>query len=133
MSMNSTDPIADMLTRIRNAINVRKNEVTLPHSRAKEAVARKLADTNFIDSVAVNGEGVSKTLELKLNPDNANARITEITRMSRPGRRHYARASAIPTVKHGRGLVIVSTSSGIMTGDEAKQKGLGGELICKVY
>lgn len=131
--ITTSDPIADMLTRIRNAINVRQSEVTLPHSKAKEAVARMLADNHFINSVSVSGEGVSKALELVINDASENAKITEIKRLSKPGRRYYSVASKIPTVKRGRGLVIVSTSKGLMTGADAKKAGIGGELICEVY
>lgn len=133
MSTTSTDPIADMLSRIRNAIAVRKNSVSLPHSNVKEAVARLLKDSNFITDVAVEGEGISKSLKLTLNDEDSNARITEIERLSKPGRRHYVNVKEIPTVKRGRGIVIISTSKGMMTGDEAKQQRVGGELICKVY
>lgn len=133
MSTTSTDPIADMLTRIRNAISVRKNEVIMPHSKVKESVARLLKDSKFIDGVHVSDETIGKTLTVVINAPDANARITEIVRISKPGRREYARAEKIPTVKRGRGIVIVSTSKGVMTGAEAKQQGVGGELICKVY
>lgn len=131
--MVSTDPIADMLTRIRNAILVRKNEIGMPHSKAKEAVARLLKDNNFIEDVRVGENGISKTLEVVINSTDDNARITEIVRLSRPGRRQYASVKEIPTVKRGRGIVIVSTSKGVMTGAEAKRNRIGGELICKVY
>ncbi len=133
MSTTTTDPIADMLTRVRNAILVRKYEVVLPHSKVKEAVARLLKDNNFIDDVRVGDANVGKSLTLVLNDEHSNARITEIVRLSKPGRRHYANAKEIPTVKRGRGIVIVSTSKGMMTGDEAKAAKVGGELICKVY
>lgn len=133
MSTTSTDPIADMFTRIRNAIAVRKHEVSLPHSNIKESVARLLKDSNFIDGVSVSDAPVGKTLVVKINDENSNARITEIVRMSKPGRRFYVNAKEIPVVKRGRGLVIVSTSKGIMTGDQAKTEKIGGELICKVY
>jgi small subunit ribosomal protein S8 len=129
----STDPIADMLTRIRNAIGVRKREVTMPHSNAKEAVAKLLKDSGFIDGVHVAGANISKTLTITINDENESARITEIVRLSRPGRRHYAGAKEIPIVKRGRGAVIISTSKGVMTGAEAQKLGVGGELICKVY
>jgi small subunit ribosomal protein S8 len=131
--MTTTDPIADMLTRIRNAILVHKNEVRLPHSNAKEAVAKLLKETNFITGVAVEKAEVGKAMTLTINPENENARITEITRLSKPGRRVYVSNGEIPVVKRGRGIVIVSTSKGMMTGDEAKRQGIGGELICKVY
>jgi small subunit ribosomal protein S8 len=131
--MTSTDPIADMLTRIRNAINVRKNVVSLPHSNVKESVAKLLQSSNFIDAVKVEGEGTTKALVITINAEHTNARITEIERLSKPGRRYYVRSQEIPTVKRGRGVVIVSTSKGMMTGDAAKQAGVGGELICKVF
>ena len=133
MSTTTTDPIADMLTRIRNAIMVRKHEVTLPHSKLKEAVARLLAESNFVDGVEVKDSGVGKALTVKINDENSNARITEIVRVSKPGRRYYVNALEIPTVKRGRGVVILSTSKGLMTGDRAKAEKIGGELICKVY
>lgn len=131
--MTSTDPIADMLTRVRNAMNVRKREVSLPHSKVKESVARLLKDSNFINDVAVSDATVGKTLTLTINGESQNARITEIVRLSKPGRRMYVGASEIPVVKRGRGIVIVSTSKGMMTGEEAKKQRLGGELICRVY
>ncbi len=133
MSKTTTDPIADMLTRIRNAIAVRKTEVNLPHSRIKESVARLLEENDFIDGVSVSDASIGKTLTVRINGDSGNARITEIVRMSKPGRRHYVNAKEIPVVKHGRGMVIVSTSRGIMSGQQAKTEHVGGELICKVY
>jgi small subunit ribosomal protein S8 len=133
MSVTTTDPIADMLTRIRNAINVRKNEVSLPHSKIKENVARSLVANGFLDSVSVTELGVGKQLHIVINREDSNARITEIKRISKPGRRHYSNASEMPTIKRGRGVVIVSTSKGLMTGKEAKAMGLGGELIASVY
>jgi len=134
--ITSTDPIADMLTRIRNAINVRKNVVSMPHSNAKEAVAKLLKSSKFIDGVAVeaNADGkIGKTLVLTINGENENARITEINRVSKPGRRYYVRSGEIPVVKRGRGIVIVSTSKGVMTGADAKKQGIGGEIVCRVY
>lgn len=129
----STDPIADMLTRIRNAINVRKHEVSMPHSKAKEAVALLLKESNFVNGVNVSDATIGKTLKITINNEHENARITEIVRLSKPGRRYYAGVDKIPVVKGGRGVVIVSTSKGMMTGAEAKKQGIGGELICKVY
>jgi small subunit ribosomal protein S8 len=133
MSTTTTDPIADMLSRIRNAIAVQKSEINLPHSNVKEAVARLLADNRYIDTVKVEKAEVGKTLKLVINQPQTNARITEIQRMSTPGRRYYSKAEDIPTVKRGRGIVIVSTSKGLMTGDQAKKQHIGGELLCKVY
>jgi len=133
MSTTSTDPIADMLTRIRNAIAVRKYEISLPHSQVKESVARLLKESRFIDDVSVKDAPVGKTLMVKINDESSQARITEIVRVSKPGRRYYVNAKAIPIVKRGRGVVIISTSKGLMTGDQAKTENVGGELICKVY
>lgn len=133
MTMTSTDPISDMLTRIRNAILVRRNEVTMPHSKLKQNVAQLLADNGFVDSVDVVDDGFPKMLRVRVNSEGTNARITEIARISKPGRRTYVGADDIPTIKRGRGMVIVSTSKGVMTGAEAKKQRIGGELICKVY
>jgi small subunit ribosomal protein S8 len=133
MSMVSTDPIADMLTRIRNAINVRKTEVVMPHSKVKQSVAELLKANGFVADVSVADATVGKSMKIVINNDGENARITEITRLSKPGRREYVRSADIPIVKRGRGLVIVSTSRGMMTGATAKKNGVGGELICKVY
>jgi small subunit ribosomal protein S8 len=134
-NMTSTDPIADMLTRIRNAIAVRKSEISLPHSNAKEAIAILLKQSGFVSDVRVadNAAGQGKTLSIVINRDNENARITEIVRLSKPGRREYSSSKEIPVVKRGRGVVIISTSRGVMTGADAKKQGVGGELICKVY
>lgn len=131
--ITSTDPIADMLSRIRNAIAVRKHEVTMPHSKSKEAVARLLKDNGFLTDVRVTDASIGKTLAITINDASENARITAITRLSKPGRRFYVGAKEIPVVKRGRGLVIVSTSKGMMTGRDAQTQGVGGELICQVY
>lgn len=131
--MVSTDPIADMLTRIRNAVSVRKSEVVLPHSKVKQAVAELLKTSGFVSDVSVADATVGKSLRIVLNHEGENARITEIVRISKPGRREYTGVKEIPVVKRGRGVVIISTSKGLMTGSEAKKQGLGGELICKVY
>jgi small subunit ribosomal protein S8 len=134
-NMTSTDPIADMLTRIRNAIAVRKSEVSMPHSIAKESIAKLLKQNGFVSDVKVadNTSGLGKTLSIVINRDDENARITEIVRLSKPGRRDYSSSKDIPVVKRGRGIVIISTSKGVMTGATAKKHGVGGELICKVY
>src|SRR5882672_1315164 len=109
-NMTSTDPIADMLTRIRNAINVRKAEVAMPHSKAKQAIAELLKQSGFVADVRVTeaAEGLGKTLKIVINRDDENARITEIVRLSKPGRREYSSSKEIPVVKRGRGVVIVS-------------------------
>lgn len=131
--MVSTDPLSDMLTRIRNASAVQKESVTMPHSKLKEAVARLLSANNFIGAVDVSDGAIGKQLTIAVNNKQGVTAITEITRLSKPGRRLYTNADAIPAVKGGRGIVIVSTSQGIMTGQQAKKQRLGGELLCKVY
>lgn len=135
MTYISTDPIADMLTRLRNAIAVQKSEVKLPYSTMKEQVALVLKSQHLIDDVEViiTKGSVHKELKIVINKPETNPRITEIERISKPGRRQYARADKIPTIKSGRGFVVVSTSQGLMSGAEAKSKGIGGELICRVY
>jgi small subunit ribosomal protein S8 len=123
-----------MLTRIRNAIAVRRPEINVPYSKLKEAIAKVLKEQNFIDNVSVEETSENgRQLNIVISSDDSNARITEIVRLSKPGRRLYASAQEIPTVKRGRGIVLVSTSQGLMVGSEAKNKHLGGELICKVY
>lgn len=131
--MVSTDPIADMLTRIRNAILVQKREVSLPHSNIKQAVAELLTKNGFLAGVKTIDATIGKTLVITINGENENAKITEIQRSSKPGRRLYVAAKDIPTIKRGRGIVVVSTSKGLMTGVEAKAQRIGGELICSVY
>ncbi len=131
--MVSTDPIADMLTRVRNAIAVRKSEVVMPHSNVKQSVAELLKQAGFISDVKVSDASIGKSLRIVINNEDENARITEIARLSKPGRRAYVGAGEIPTVKGGRGIVIISTSKGMMTGADAKKQGIGGELICKIY
>lgn len=133
MTMTSTDPISDMLTRIRNAIAVRKTDVVLPHSKVKESVAKLLVKNNFLDKVTIADASIGKTIHLTINHEDSNAKINQISRLSTPGRRYYVAAKDIPTVKSGRGLVIISTSKGMMSGNDAKKAGVGGELICKVF
>jgi len=129
----STDPIADMLSRVRNAVAVNKTEVSMPHSKVKEAVAKILADNGFLSGVKAGEQNGRKTLVIQINTEDEPSRITSISRLSRPGRRLYVKSAAIPTVKRGRGLVVISTSKGIMTGKQAADQKLGGELICEVF
>lgn len=131
--MISTDPIADLLTQIRNAIAVNKTEVRLPHSTLKEKVAQILSKNGFINDVSTDKDNNHKCLVLSINDPDQPAALSDLKRLSRPGRRLYVNADQIPTVRHGRGMIIISTSKGIMTGQDAKSKRLGGELICEVY
>ncbi|KKU19768.1 MAG: 30S ribosomal protein S8 [Candidatus Saccharibacteria bacterium GW2011_GWA2_46_10] len=131
--MNTTDPIADMLTRIRNAIAIGQSEVSLPHSKLKEQVAKILADSGFLTSIKTTRANSRKEMQIVINDKDNPPVITQINRLSRPGRRQYVSVGKIPKVKSGRGIVVLSTSKGIMSGPQAKQKGIGGELICEVY
>ncbi len=133
MSLQSSDPIADLLTRIRNAILVSKHEVRVPSSKLKETVARQLKKSGYIAAVDVEKTSPRNTLIITINEPGTNAKITEIARVSKPGRRVYAGANDIPRVKSGRGVILISTSKGVMTGQEAIKQRLGGELLCKVY
>jgi len=128
--MVSTDPIADMLTRIRNAQAVNKEDVSMPHSSVKESVAKILKANGYIGDINVVKDGFRKEMTISLNDSSV---ISEISRISKPGRRVYAKVKDIPRVKHGRGIVIMSTSKGVMAGTEAKELKLGGEVLCQVY
>lgn len=131
--MQSTDPIADMLTRIRNAILVGKNDVRVPASKLKIVVAENLKKAGYLADIKVEKATPRDEIVITIAEAGKNPVITEIARVSKPGRRVYARASDIPKVKSGRGVMLVSTSKGVMTGAEAIKAKLGGELICKVY
>ena len=128
--MITTDPIADMLTRIRNGIMSGKTEIEVPYSKLKSAIAEILQANGYLGKVTVTQEGSFKQLKLQLNGDS---QPESLVRVSKPGRRIYAKANEIPSVRTGKGIVILSTPAGIMTGKEARAKGVGGELICKVY
>jgi small subunit ribosomal protein S8 len=133
MSLQSTDPIADLLTRIRNAAMVGKTEVRVPSSKLKKVVAEQLKKNKYLTDVKVEAGKPRDTLVITINKPGENCNITEITRMSKPGRRMYVAAADIPRVKSGRGMVLVSTSKGVVTGQEAVKQRLGGELLLKVY
>lgn len=133
MSLQSTDPIADLLTRIRNAIMAGKNEVRAPHSKMKLTVAQQLKKSGYLSDVKVEKGTPRDTIVITIHEVGENTTINEITRLSKPGRRVYASVSEIPRIKSGRGIVLVSTSQGVMTDNEARKAKLGGELICKVY
>jgi small subunit ribosomal protein S8 len=132
--MNVTDPIADMLTRIRNASAARHKELTLPSSRVKREIARILVDEGFIDTYATQPDGAQETLTLRLKyVEGRTPVVTGLKRISKPGLRVYARKTEIPRVLGGLGLAILSTSHGIMTGNEARKQNLGGEVLCFVW
>jgi small subunit ribosomal protein S8 len=128
-----TDPIADMLTRIRNGGRARKATVNVPYSRHKEAIARVLRDEGYLEAVTVTDE-VHPQLQVTLRYDAGRAPvIVGIERVSRPSLRVYVGATQIPAVRRGLGVSIVSTPKGVLTDREARQHGVGGEVICKVW
>ena len=132
------DPIADMLTRIRNAQMAKHKEVSVPFSKLKQSIAEILQQRNFIDSVKKVEEGTFPVLKITLKYEvvsntEKNPAIREIKRVSRQGQRIYVKKDGIKRVKNGYGISIVSTSKGMMTGDKAQRLGLGGEIICEVW
>lgn len=132
--MNVTDPIADMLTRIRNASLARHRELTLPSSRIKRDIARILAEEGFIESFATSQDGVQELLTIRLKyVEGKTPVVSGLKRISKPGLRVYARKTEIPRVLGGLGTAILSTSHGIMTGQSARKLNLGGEVLCYVW
>ena len=133
MSLQSTDPIADLLTRIRNAVMVGKHEITVPASKLKLVIAKELVKAGYLKNVKTEGAKPRDILVITINEPGENSVINEITRLSKPGRRVYVGASEIPKVKSGRGMILISTSKGVITGTDAVKQRLGGELLLKVY
>jgi small subunit ribosomal protein S8 len=132
--MNVSDPIADMLTRIRNASRARHTEVVVPASRVKREIARILVEEGFIAGFSEAREGPAQVLRLTLKYVDGKAPVVSgLKRISKPGLRVYARKTEIPRVLGGLGIVIVSTSQGIMTGQRARQAQLGGEVLAYVW
>lgn len=133
--MITTDPIADFLTRVRNAIKARHRVVEIPASNIKKAITQVLYDKGFIQSYKfeeVAPQGVIK-IALKYNPVTKQSAIVELKRVSKPGLRKYAGTTDIPRVLNGLGIAIVSTSKGVMTDKEARALKVGGEVLCYVY
>jgi small subunit ribosomal protein S8 len=132
--MSVNDPIADFLTRIRNAHMAKHETVEIPHSRMKAEIARIFKEEGYISDFSEKGSGPQKRLvvELKYGPDGQRA-IAGLRRMSRPGRRVYRKQKDIPRVLDGLGVAILSTSQGILTDHEARRMGVGGEVLCFVY
>lgn len=127
-----TDPISDLLTRIRNAQAALLKTVELPHSKIKEAIAKILKKEGYIAEVSVEGT-TKKKLKLVLKYAGKKGIIVGLRRISTPGLRHYVGATEIPRVLGGMGISIVSTSQGVMSGNEARKNNLGGELLCKIW
>ena len=130
--MSMSDPIADMLTRIRNAQIVQKAAVVMPSSKLKVAIAQVLKDEGYIDGFAVRAEGAKSELEIALKYYAGRPVIERIERVSRPGLRIYKGRDAIPQVMNGLGVAIVTTPKGVMTDRKARQTGVGGEVLCYV-
>jgi small subunit ribosomal protein S8 len=127
-----TDPIADMLTRIRNGQKARMLSVSMPASNAKEAVAKVLKDEGYITGYSSDGEGATKSLSVELKYFEGVPVIERIERASRPGLRIYRGKEKLPKVLGGLGVAIVSTSAGVMSDRQAREKGVGGEVLCIV-
>lgn len=125
----NTDPISDLLTRIRNAYLVGKTSVSVDASQIKEAILVILRETGYITSFSKDG----KNIMIELKYTDGNPALSKIERVSKPGRRMYIKKDEIPVVLSGHGIAIVTTPKGVMTGEQAKAQGLGGELIAKVY
>ncbi len=130
--MSMTDPIADMLTRIRNAQHAQKKQVSIPYSKTKAAIAAVLEQEGYIDGSEKSGEGAQAVLEVRLRYYEGKPVINELRRFSRPGLRAYRGKDDLPKVMGGLGVAIVSTSQGIMTDRAARKAGHGGEVICFV-
>jgi small subunit ribosomal protein S8 len=133
MSLQTTDPVADLLTRIRNAVMVGKNEIRVPSSKLKVTIAKELQKAKYLTGVKIESAKPRDILVVTINEPGANSTITEITRLSKPGRRVYVSATDIPWIKSGRGMVLISTSKGVIPGHVAYKQGLGGELLLKIY
>ena len=129
-----TDPIADMLTRIRNALTAKHEDVLVPASTVKKAIAEILLDEGYIKSYDIREDGVAKYIhiDLKYGPNKQRV-ITGLKRISKPGLRIYARKDQLPKVLNGLGIAIISTSRGIMTDREARKQGVGGEVLAYIW
>lgn len=129
-----TDPIADMLTRVRNAIAAKHSRVDIPGSKLKLEIARILKEEGYINNFVTKGEGPNYMIRIFLRYDAKGvSSITHLSRVSRPGRRVYVGAGEIPRVLGGYGINIVSTSRGLMSGKKARQENVGGEILAQVY
>jgi small subunit ribosomal protein S8 len=129
-----TDPIADLLTRIRNGLRADHDEVEMPSSAFKAEIARILAEQGYIEGYETESGRVGKVLRVRLKyTEDRKPVITGIERLSRPGRRQYVDATEVPRVFGGMGTAIVSTSKGVMTGHDARREGVGGELVARVW
>ena len=128
-----TDPIADYLTRIRNAVAARHRVVEIPSSKMKKGITKILFEQGYILSYKFDDDNRSIKIALKYDPKTKLSAITSLERVSKPGLRKYSKADSMPRVINGLGIAIVTTSKGIMTGKEAQRQNVGGEVLCYVY
>ncbi len=132
--MSTTDPISDLLTRIRNGLQADHDDVELPASRLKNEIARILTEQGYVESFSVEPGRVGQVLRVTLKyTEDRRPVISGMARVSKPGRRQYVAAGEVPKVQGGMGTTIVSTSRGVMTGHDARRTGVGGELVAKVW
>lgn len=128
-----TDPISDFIIRIKNAVLARKDVITVPHSKMKEAIAGILQKEGYIAEVTTSEEGVFKQLVITLKYVGKNPAVTDVRRLSKPGRRLYAPANDIPKSLGGYGITILSTNKGVITDSDARKMNVGGELLCQIW
>ncbi len=128
-----TDPVADMLTRIKNAYMARKASVSIPHSKVKEAIANVLIANKYVTSMEIQESVVQPTIVLTLAYTGKSPAMTDVKRISKPGRRLYMGVESIPRTLGGYGVTILSTSQGVMSDADAKKKNIGGEILCQVW
>lgn len=128
-----SDPIGDFINRLKNAGAVKQKTVEVPYSMLRHAVADKLVATGYLSSASKQGKKIKKTLEVTLVYENGRSMIRGAERVSKPGRRLYTGAGKIPTVKFGKGKMIISTPKGILTGEEARKENVGGEALFKIW
>jgi small subunit ribosomal protein S8 len=131
--MNMTDPIADMLTRIRNAVRARHTQVKIPASKMKLAIARVLKEEGYINDIEILKDNPQGTIRITLRYVDKKPVLTQLKRVSKPGLRVYSKRANIPRVRGGQGISILSTPRGLMTGRRAYKEGLGGEIVCYVW
>lgn len=128
-----TDPIADMIIRVKNAFMANRAEVSIPHSKVKEAIAKILEAEGYVESFEVEPTVPQKTINVKLKYVGKIPAITEVRRMSKPGRRVYSTVKDIPKALGGYGVTIVSTSKGVITDSDARKMNVGGEVLCQIW
>jgi small subunit ribosomal protein S8 len=128
-----TDPIADMLIRIKNALLARRKEVHLPHSKIKESIAKILVANNYIQDFKVVKQEPQAEIVVQLGYEDKLPKITNVKRISKPGRRLYTSVGRIPSSLNGYGITIISTSKGLLTDKEARKANLGGEILCQIW